>query len=64
MSDHCGMWIPRWAWWPGPGKKTSWVPVPLDEPAPLEVPHRFTEQHARLLSQMHPRPGLTGPGRP
>jgi len=28
------------------------VPVPLDEPALLEVPRRFTEQHARLLSQM------------
>ena len=28
------------------------MPVPLDEPALLEVPRRFTEQHARLLSQM------------
>ena len=52
MSDHCGMWIPRWAWRLWPGKKTSWVPVPLDEPTPLELPRQLTEQHARLLSRL------------
>ena len=52
MSDHCGMWIPRWALRLWPGKKTSWCPARWMSQLPLEGPRRFTEQHARLLSQM------------
>jgi hypothetical protein len=50
MSDHCGMWIPRWAWRLSP--KTIAVLGPPGEPLPLSRPRRFTEQHARLLSQL------------
>jgi len=52
MSDHGGMWIPRWAWrlWTGTGPKSRWVPT--GEPPPPDGPHRFSEQHARLLTQL------------
>lgn len=46
------MWIPRWAWRIWPGKKTIGVLGPPGEPLPLDGPRRFTEQHARLLSQL------------
>ena len=52
MSDYCGMWILRWARRLWPGKKISWVPIPLDQPVPPDGPRRFTEHHARLLSQL------------
>jgi hypothetical protein len=53
MNDHCGMWIPRWALRLQPGKKTFWVPVlPPGELLPPDEPRRFTQQHARLLSQL------------
>ena len=46
------MWIPIWAWRLWPGKKTFAVLGPPDEPLPPDGPRRFTEQHARLLSQL------------
>ena len=51
MSDHCGMWIPGWAWrlWPG---KTFAVLRSPGEPLPSNGPRRFTEEHGRLLSQL------------
>ena len=52
MSDHCGMWIPGWAWRLWPGRRTFGVPSPPGEPLPPDRPRRFTEQHARLLSQL------------
>jgi hypothetical protein len=52
MSDHCGMWIPRWPWRLWPGKETFAVLGPRGAPLPWEGPRRFTEQHARLLSQL------------
>jgi hypothetical protein len=52
MSDHCGMWIPKWAWRLWPGKKTFVALDPSGEPLPADGPRRFCEQHARLLSQL------------
>jgi hypothetical protein len=52
MSDHCGMGIPRWAWRLWPGRETFAVLGPVGGPLPWEGPRRFTEQHARLLSEL------------
>jgi hypothetical protein len=52
MSDYCSMRIPGWALLLWPGKKTFGVAVPSDEPIPPDGRHRFTEQHAQLLSQL------------
>jgi hypothetical protein len=52
MSDHGDMWIPRWAWRLWPGKKTIVVLAQPGEPPPPHGPRRFSEQHARLLTQL------------
>jgi len=52
MSDHCGMWIPRWAWRLWPGEKTIVELGPPGAPLPPAGPRRFSEQHAHLLSQL------------
>jgi len=52
MRDHGGMWIPRWAWRLWPGTKTFVALETPGEPLPPDGPRRFSEQHARLLSQL------------
>jgi hypothetical protein len=46
------MWIPRWAWRLWPGKKTVVALAPTGGPPPPDGPRRFSEQHARLLTQL------------
>lgn len=46
------MWIHRWAWRPWPATKQPVVNGRHTEPPPQDGPRRFTEQHARLLSQL------------
>jgi hypothetical protein len=46
------MWIPRWARRLLPRGKTVAALRPQGEPLPPDGPRRFSEQHARLLSQL------------
>jgi hypothetical protein len=52
MSDHGGMCIPWWAWRLWPGKRTVVALGPTGEPPPPDGPRRYSEQHARLLTQL------------
>jgi hypothetical protein len=52
MRDHCGMWIPRWAWRPWPGEKTF---VALDR-EPFGSQEEAVPGHDHFVSS---RPGTT-----